>query len=374
MIFALIVLSLFALCVLVTALTDALPALGTWTGRIGIGSLSPDAAREKALAVALRWLRRTPAVPISDQTRLTIWERLRGRYKSDKVQSWQQGALLLGVLQSGDTAAAKAFAETILGEDGRFRARVDRPDRALLAYALLRAGDAETLRPAMDEMVDFLSAQAGEGTVPYDPRVQDKRFVDTLGMVCPFLALYAKTYDCPEALSLCMRQPTEYAEKGVETKTGLPFHAIRVPSGAPLGVCGWGRGCGWYALSLAELLRCGVDVTDTARTFADALLPWHQKNGAFSRQLTAESGGESSATAMLGHFFAVLYRQTGEPAYRDAAEKAGAHLVSVTRRDGVTDFAQGDTKGIGYYSLRMSPMPALQGFALLLWTELQEIK
>ncbi len=372
--FALIVLSVFSLCALVSVLTDAVPALRTWTGRIGIGSLSADAAYDKVRAMALRWLRQTPAVPVSDQTRRTIWERLRGKYKSDKVQHWQQGALLLGVSEAGETAAAASFAETVVDAQGRWRQTPDRPDYALLAYALLRGGDARMLRPAMDEMFAFLSAQAGEGTVPYDPRVPDKRFVDTLGMVCPFLALYAKTYDCPDALGLCMRQLSEYADKGINRTCGLPFHAVRVPSGAPLGVCGWGRGCGWYALALSELLRCGIDVTRQARVFADALLPTQQANGAFSRQLLAESGGESSATAMLGHFFAVLFRQTGETAYRDAAEKACAFLRSVTRRDGQTDFAQGDTKGIGFYSLRMSPMPAAQGFTLLLWTELRDNK
>ncbi len=363
---ALILLSLVVLCVLAAALVDAVPAARNWAGRIGIGSLSAAQSVEKMTTVALRWLRKTPAVPISDQTRFTIWERMHGRYQSRKVQHWQQGALLLGVLQAGKTQEAQRFADSVLTSDGHWRTAVDRPDRALLAYALLRGGDANELRPAMDEMYAFLTTQACEGTVPYDPRVPDKRFVDTLGMVCPFLALYAVKYRCPQAAALCTRQWKEYAELGLQQQTGLPYHAVRLPSGVPLGVAGWGRGCGWYALALAEMLRCGMNVTDEARAFAAAILPWQQKNGAFSRQLTAEIGGESTATAMLGHFLAVLADRTVDAGCRRAAEKAADFLRASTRRDGQGDYAQGDTKGIGYYSLRLSPMPAAQGFALLL--------
>jgi hypothetical protein len=37
-------------------------------------------------SVGLNWLRKKPAVPVSDNTRLTVIERLRGMYKSKKIQ------------------------------------------------------------------------------------------------------------------------------------------------------------------------------------------------------------------------------------------------------------------------------------------------
>ena len=45
-------------------------------------------------------------------------------------------------------------------------------------------------------------------------------------------------------------------------------------------------------------------------------------------------------------------------------------LLSATRKNGEVDYAQGYTKGIGFYSARMNTAPAAQGFALLLTEEL----
>lgn len=369
---ALILLAVFASLVTAAALVDAVPAARTWLRRIGVGSLPPQTAKTKMRAAAARMLRNTPAVPISDQTRFTLPERIRGVYKSRKVQSWQKAALLLGVAQSGDEAAAGACAADLLTADGNWRTPVSRVDEAMLAYALLRtAKEPQAVRRAMDDVYALLRTAASDGTVPYDARRSDRRFVDTVGMICPFLWLYGKTYGEPQAAELCLRQLDEYRTRALNPVTGLPAHAIRLSDGAALGIGDWGRGCGWYAFALAELLRCGADVTDEAVRFAQAVILLQQQNGAWSRQLLSECGTESTATAMLGHLCAVLYTVTQDVQYKTAAEKAQRALLCATRKNGETDFAQGDTKSIGFYSARLTALPAATGFALLLTEELQ---
>lgn len=369
---ALILLAVFAALVTAAVLCDAVPALCTWLRRIGIGSLPLQTAREKMRAAAARMLRHTPAVPVSDQTRFTLPERLKGTYKSRKVQSWQKAALLLGAAESGNDAAVTACRSDLLAADGTWKKPVGRVDEALLAYALLRsANDAQAVRPAMDEMYALLTAQASDGTVPYDPHAAGRRYVDTVGMICPFLWLYGKTYDVPQAKELCMRQLYEYKTCGLHPVTGLPAHAFRLSDGAALGIGDWGRGCGWYALALSELLRCGADVNEDAAQFAHAVIPLQQENGAWSRQLLSERGIESTATAMLGHLCAVLFAATQDAQYEAAAGKAQRALLSATRKNGETDFAQGDTKSIGFYSVRLTAVPAATGFALLLTEELR---
>ena len=369
---AVILLSAFALVVFAAASVDAIPAARIWVGRIGIGRMSANEARQKIRAVALQWLRKTPPTPVSDQTRFTLPERLRGTYQSAHIQVWQQAALLLGAEQSGAVREALAFQRTVLTPEGCWKQPPKSVDTALLAYALLRtADDVQTVRPAMDAMYAFLQDGVSGGTIPYTARSPQVRFVDTVGMVCPFLYLYGKTYGCPEAQTLCTAQLAEYAQKGLHPALYLPVHAFRRSNGAPLGIYGWGRGCGWYALALAEMTRCGADVRVFAVPFADAVLGLQQKNGAFSRQLLAEAGAESTATAMLGHFLFVQSVSSGSEACREAAVRAFAAVTAVTRRDGTVDMAQGDTKGIGFYSTRLAPMPAAQGFALLLAEEIQ---
>ena len=367
---ACVLLSIFAAFVLAAALVDVVPAFRTWFGRIGIGRSSLSDVLPKLRAVAVRQLRHTPSVPISDQTRFTLPERLRGAYKSKKIQSWQQAALLLGVAESGNADAVYTFRRSVLTPDGDWNQPPQSADAAFLAYALLyTADDPTSVRPAMDKTYADLQSRVVDGTIPYTPHSPKTRFVDAVGMTCPFLYLYGKTYDCPEAISLCIAQLSEYAEKGLHPTLGLPVHAFRLTDNAPLGVYGWGRGCGWYALALAELTRCGADVQTRAVPFAKAVLSAQQKTGAFSRQLLAERGTESSATAMLGHFLAVQGAYL--PVCRDAARNAMRSLVGATRKDGTVDMAQGDTKGVGFYSTRFMPLPAAQGFALLLAEELQ---
>lgn len=369
---ALVLLAFFAAFVIAAALCDVVPAARTWLCRIGIGSLPPETARKNMRARATRQLRKTPAVPVGDGTRFTLPERLRGTYKSRKVQAWQKAALFLGVAESGNDDAVQLAAADLLTQSGNWKTPVKRVDEALLAYALLRtAKSPQAVRPAMDDMYRLLCAQTADGTVPYDPRARGRRYVDTVGMICPFLMLYAETYDVPQAKALCLRQLEEYTKYGLHPVTGLPAHAFRKADGAALGIGDWGRGSGWYAFALAELLRCGADVTDTAERFARAVLPTQQKNGAWSRQLLAERGIESTATAMLGHLCAVLYGRTSDAQYRLAAENAQRALLSAVRKNGEVDYAQGDTKGVGFYSARLTAAPAALGFALLLTEELR---
>lgn len=369
---ALVLLAVFAALVTAAALCDLVPAARTWLRRIGIGTLSSEAAREKMRCAAARQLRRTPAVPVSDQTRFTLADRLRGTYKSRKVQAWQKAALLLGAAQSGDDAAVRACVSDVLTADGRWKQNVGRVDGALLAYALLRSvKDPQAVRPAMDETFAFLTAQQTDGTVPYTPQNTRVRYVDTVGMICPFLWLYGELCGVPQAKELCLRQLREYAQRGLNPVTGLPAHAFRLSDGAALGIGDWGRGCGWYAFALAELLRCGADVTEEAAQFAQAVLPLQQKSGAWSRQLLSEQGIESTATAMLGHLCAALYARTKDEAYGTAARNAQRALLCAVRKNGEVDYAQGDTKGVGFYSVRLTAAPAALGFALLLTEELQ---
>lgn len=367
-----IVLALIAAIFSAVLLFDAVPSVLRWYERIGIGSLSKEAAKENIKKVSCKWLLKTPSVPLKDETRLTVIDRAKKEYKSSTLQSWQKAALLLGANEAREKDAVNRFVESELNENKTFKNFVKSPDFALLAYAvLLVSDDRQSLRPAMDEVYAFLKDGAKDGTVPYNGNVSSVRFVDTLGMVCPFLSLYAKVYNRADAAELAQRQLLEYNENGFDEKTGLPYHCFNVKTGAPLGVCGWGRGCGWYALALSEMLRvsCDEEILRNAESFMTALLPYKLQNGGFSRQILAEDMGETSATAMIGHLAAVLYKITGKDLYRECADSNAEFLRMSTRKNGKVDYAQGDTKGIGFYSKKLDTMPAAQGFALLLFSE-----
>jgi len=150
----------------------------------------------------------------------------------------------------------------------------------------------------------------------------------------------------------------------------LPVHCFEKASGAPLGIYGWGRGCGWLAIGLAESLKCAPDgdrenLLETSKKYAAALLRFQSDDGSWCRQTTARDTAETSATAMIGYFMSQLYGICGNEEYKKSALAARSALMSRTRKNGKIDYAQGDTLGIGFYSPRLNTFPAAQGFSLL---------
>ena len=70
--------------------------------------------------------------------------------------------------------------------------------------------------------------------------------------------------------------------------------------------------------------------------------------------------------------FISAFKHSRKIQYLDAARRIETALMSMTRRDGAVDYAQGDTHGIGMYSMRYGTMPFVQGIALRFTESLDE--
>jgi unsaturated rhamnogalacturonyl hydrolase len=359
--------SVLAAVGLAALLADGIPVWLRWLRRIHLGRWQDPAVwLDRLRQAGRRQAKHMPRIPASDQTRGVLWDVLRGQYTNRRLQLWQRAALV---------EAAEAFdAPTdwfVLPESTA--ERDIRAEHAAAAYALLKAGriSEQDLRTVTDE----LTSQAGSGTLPYTPALPALRFVDTL-MACPALFRAGGA-----AADLSFRQLREYAENGLSPVTGWPAHCFRpTPDnacGIPLGMTGWGRGCGFWICALTESLTETADpavqawLLSAARKAADALLPRQLPGGGWSRQLLADDRPESSATAMIGYALALLSACPALPESdaarcRQAAQAARTCLMSLTRRDGTVDFAQGDTRAVGVYSTRTEPLPLAQAYAIRL--------
>ncbi len=355
---------LLAVCLCVFAV-DVVPIFLNWLRRIHIGRYNDKKVwRDAVEKVAEKNLKKMPPVPTTDRVYYTLIPKLKGKYYNFYFNTWQVAALLSSM---SENAGARNWAHRFFEKED-WKNRSYKTGAAMLFYAMLGSGfeDDEKLKAAMTDYVAKVSAAAGNKTLPY---VLEKKehYVDTLGMVCPFLIKYHQTYGSPEMFELAKRQFDEFYEHGINEKTGLPIHCFKPDSGMPLGTYGWGRGCGWLALALDESIGLldGRDeyadvLKDRAEQLIKALLPWQNEDGSFNSLIgVADSRHESSSTAMIG---GLLCRM----GYRKEAEKCLSYLMSVTRRNGEVDFAQGDTMGICNYSQRFEPMPAAQAFALSL--------
>ena len=97
------------------------------------------------------------------------------------------------------------------------------------------------------------------------------------------------------------------------------------------------------------------------------MLDLQRPDGSFGSFLfNPSSPKESSATVLAGHLFVRAYEMTEDTVFLEAAQRCLRALMTMTRRDGAVDYAQGDTIGIGFYATHFDILPFAQGLTLLL--------
>jgi hypothetical protein len=142
----------------------------------------------------------------------------------------------------------------------------------------------------------------------------------------------------------------------------------------------WGRGNGWVAAGLAEILsELPADHADHPYILAGyrrmmAALLAHQAEDGMWRQLVdrPESWKETSATAMFGFAMAVGTRRglLTEPAYERAVARAWRALVTYVDAEGRLSqvcVGTGQSRDMAYYLARPTVTGDLHGQAALLW-------
>jgi len=372
------------LILLIVILIDVFPQFYTWQSRIHIGRFENEEKwTQKVLTVSKKWLRNTPTIPLTDNKRLVILDMLRGNYKRAAIQSWQEGALFLGLTEYVKNTTDRKiqrqledFAEKKITASGQWKEKPDASDHALLAYAILNADFANLtrFRPAFDETYEMIKRLKGtEGTVAYKKHNAHYRFVDTVGFVCPFLVTYGLKFNHSDAVDLGIKQILEYQKYGMMLNENIPCHTYLTDTKIPAGLYGWGRGLAWFALGLIDSWNSLPDGHPRKMTLqelvvktAGSALKFQRENGGFNWLLfVKESRFDSSTTAAMCWFF-TLAAQIPEIAEQclAASESGLKYLQLVTRRNGVVDFSQGDTKGIGVYSQNFDILPFTQGLVL----------
>ncbi len=376
-------------------LIDVLPVFGSWLARIHIGRYGDRRVWSQAITgIGLGWLRRTPTIKVTDNTRLIVMDMLRGNYSRSAIQHWQEAALLLGMqeqLSRGNNQddiqireRAKNKLSVHLNASGDWKKAPGEVDGAILAYSILKWNRLEPVncQPAMDQVWELLRSRIGEeGTVQYRKAMSGYRYVDTIGFICPFLVRYGLDYNKPECLDLAVRQILEYEQHGMLPTLGVPFHAYSIKHNYLLGLHGWGRGLGWYAIGLIDAWNelpeeheAKKVLQDAVVRFAHAAVSVQGERGQWNWTVTrTESRADSSATAMLAWFMGLASQIPEISQMCEASfDRAVTYLMSVTRRNGAVDFSQGDTKDIGVYSTLFELLPFTQGFCIRIAAMLQK--
>lgn len=345
-------------------LVDVIVNGSTFVKRLKIGRWDDLNLWDNAIcSVSKKWIIRAPTVKKNDNSKLILFDMLKGNYRNNTIQSWQTGLVYLASIEREN----KHYWDRFINEDGKWKLIPDEIDYSLLAYAILKdCDDKEKIKIAMDEMYQLIIKRIGEdGCICYRDYCKEDRYVDTVGFVSPFLALYGITYDCKGARKLAVKVITEYYSNGFHKDLFLPIHAYNSKTLCPLGIYGWGRGVGWFLLGITDayIILKDEKLKSIILELSEKYMDYQRDDGSFSSIVQLKQNPESSSTSVFAYFYAVCAEIFDSYKYFEIANNAVHYLMKITRRNGEIDFSQGDTKGIGFYSLTSDIMPFTQGMA-----------
>lgn len=362
--------------IIVILLNDIIPIIKTWVSRIHIGRYDNKDIWKNAMAEkSVKWINNTPKIKVTDNTRLVIIDKLKGNYSKSAIQHWQHAALLLGLNEENkENEVINEYLNSHFDDNGQWKEKPQFVDCAILSYAVMKCDTTDKYKPSLDYTYELIKELVGEdNTVKYRKSMPNYRYVDTVGFISPFLVKYGLKYNDEKAIELGIKQITEYYKYGFDSESNIPFHAYDVNNKYKLGLCGWGRGLGWFAIGLIDAWRELPNnnkykniLEEIVIKYANTILKVQLDNGGFGWTVTRkETRIDSSTTATLGYFL-VCASEIEEitESCLEGYNKAIKYLMSVTKKNGEIDFSQGDTKDIGVYSILFDILPFAQGFAL----------
>jgi rhamnogalacturonyl hydrolase YesR len=168
----------------------------------------------------------------------------------------------------------------------------------------------EAYKEVLDQMVDYLKQHAvdEEGSLIYRPAQNNAHiYVDGIGMICPLLCRYGRTYDDSEAISLAIKQIQNFCKNGMDSRTGLPYHGYEHKKDIRHGIIGWGQACGWLMMGMVDSLIYMDkeaseydEIKQNFRRLVDKVEAYQREDGFYPWQLPAREGPfDTSATAMI---------------------------------------------------------------------------
>lgn len=226
-------------------------------------------------------------------------------------------------------------------------------------------------KAALAEGLEYADGQ-WRGTTPDGLTTQARYWIDDVWMISALqLQAWRATHD-PRFLDRAALMARLYIAR-LQQPNGLFHHGENAPFF-------WGRGNGWVAAGLAEILsdlpknhRDYPVIAAGYRKMMAALLRYQADDGMW-RQLIdhPEAWKETSSTAMFGYAMALGVHRgiLMDPSYRAAYRKAWTALASYVGPDGrVAEVCVGTGKStdVAYYLARPRVTGDLHGQAALLW-------
>ncbi|MEI6561026.1 MAG: FAD-dependent oxidoreductase [Verrucomicrobiota bacterium] len=309
---------------------------------------------------------------------------IRGMASSRNKETWPNATLAIGVLNSykvfhntADLEALRNFANQIVDPDGNFLKPPQSVQSGLFGWVLLDiyalTGD-KRYKMAADHLAElFLTAlpRSSSGTLPYDKAIPELILVDTIGMICPFLARYGRVTGSNKATNLAVHQLEEFFERGIDSSTGMPWHAYRSDGQGELGALGWTRGAGWLAIGVIETL---AELNPKHPKYEFLLKNWTRLAGIIKKKQRLDglwswvmadqnAQADTSGSGMLAFSIQRSISCGILPnTFQAVVDHASKGLIANIDKSGTVYGALGECQGVGHYQNKFGAYPWGQGF------------
>lgn len=232
-------------------------------------------------------------------------------------------------------------------------------------------------KQAMEKIVDYLYLHPKDknGSLPYRKNTPNDIYIDSIGMICPFLCRYGTLYQDNKAIDLAIKQIINFIHYGFDNHSYLPYHGYNSTENTKLGIIGWGRAVGWLLIGMIDSLEY-IDrsnpyyyyLSKLVNRIVNITIKYQMSNGYFAWQLTAIEGHiDTSSTAMIcyaikkGVMIGILNKS-----YLYHSNLGLLSLYGSIKKGVVMD-SSAECMGFGMYPQRYDAYPWAQGPATALF-------
>lgn len=251
---------------------------------------------------------------------------------------------------------------------------IDNLDNTMNGYSLVYLYEKtkeKKYKDVLDSLASYLLNHSKDSlnNLPYRETGSNIIFIDTLGMISPFLIRYGTSVGNIDLIDLGTAQLRNFLEHGFDDSQELPYHAYKVGESEKYGIIGWGRAVGWILIGIVDSLEY-LDEThkdyplleEALEKLIKVVMNYQKDNGSFAWQLQAVEGSEdSSSTSMIGYsLIKAVKLKLIDSIYLDSILKIIDYLMSVTE-DGYVMKSSPECRGLGQYPQKYGWYPWSQG-------------
>lgn len=267
----------------------------------------------------------TPAAPsMWATTTRAIARRARRLRGLGDLNEWSFGLWCLAAtradeIDSGDghLKRLESWLNPLIDADGNWKTPQRNSDQFLKGYALLHVAKCRqqdkwlSAGRSLATMLAEIGDNAVEGSIPYTNDTS-LVLVDTLGMICPFLARAGLMFDEPAIVDMAVLQIQNFARNALDPNTALPYHGYYAGGPSRLGPWGWGRGTGWMLIGIVDTLidlpadhASAPELKALLNRVVESLIEFQKQDGHWSWVLPmTDTKSDASATAFIAYAIA----------------------------------------------------------------------